>query len=88
MPAKTAFFAEWHRFPPICPTADASSTFGMIRENSSELKCRGYGPLLSGCFHGHGPLLPLLSQTIMTAIWSPPLMKIIPSPPSGGRGLG
>jgi hypothetical protein len=27
----------------------------------------------------------LLSQTIMTGIWSPPLMKIIPSPPSGGE---
>jgi hypothetical protein len=35
MPAKTAFFAEWHRFPPIFPTADASRTFGMRRENSS-----------------------------------------------------
>jgi hypothetical protein len=33
MPAKTAFFAEWHRFPPIFPTADASPTFGMTREN-------------------------------------------------------
>ena len=32
MPAKTAFFAEWHRFPPIFPTADASPTFGMTRE--------------------------------------------------------
>jgi hypothetical protein len=29
-----AFFAEWHRFAPICPTADASRTFGMRRENS------------------------------------------------------
>jgi hypothetical protein len=35
MPAKTAFFAEWHRFAPIFPTADASPTFGMRRENSS-----------------------------------------------------
>ena len=35
MPAKTALFAEWHRFPPIFPTADASPTFGMRRENSS-----------------------------------------------------
>jgi hypothetical protein len=35
MPAKTTFFAEWHRFPAIFPTADASLTFGMTRENSS-----------------------------------------------------
>jgi hypothetical protein len=27
-------------------------------------------------------------QTIMTGIWSPLLMKIIPSPPGGGRGSG
>jgi hypothetical protein len=35
MPAKTAFFAEWHRFPPFFPTADSSLTLGMTRENSS-----------------------------------------------------
>jgi hypothetical protein len=35
MPAKTAFFAEWHRFPPIFPTADSSLTLGMTRENSN-----------------------------------------------------
>jgi hypothetical protein len=35
MPAKTVFFAEWHRFAPIFPTADASPTLGMTRENSS-----------------------------------------------------
>jgi hypothetical protein len=35
MPAKTAFFAEWHRFAPIFPTADALPTFSMTRENSS-----------------------------------------------------
>jgi hypothetical protein len=35
MPAKTAFFAEWHRFAPIFQTADASPTLGMRRENSS-----------------------------------------------------
>jgi len=35
MPAKTAFFAEWHQFPPIVATADAPPTFGMRRENSS-----------------------------------------------------
>jgi hypothetical protein len=29
------FFAEWHRFAPIFPTADASPTFGMRRENSN-----------------------------------------------------
>jgi hypothetical protein len=32
MPAKTAFFAEWHRFPPIFPTADASQAFGMTQK--------------------------------------------------------
>ena len=35
MPAKTAFFAEWHCFAPIFPTVDASPTFCMTRENSS-----------------------------------------------------
>jgi hypothetical protein len=35
MPAKTAFFAEWHRFAPIFPTADASPTFGMTRKKVS-----------------------------------------------------
>ena len=35
MPAKTAFFAEWHCFPLIFPTADSSLTLGMTRENSS-----------------------------------------------------
>jgi hypothetical protein len=29
------FFVEWHRFAPIFPTADASRTFAMTRENSS-----------------------------------------------------
>ena len=30
-----SFFAEWRRFAPIFPTADASPAFGMRRENSS-----------------------------------------------------
>jgi len=34
-PRKQPFFAEWHRFAPISPTADASPRFGMTRENSS-----------------------------------------------------
>jgi hypothetical protein len=37
MPAKTAFFAECRRFPPIFPTADALPTFGMTRKKS---KCQ------------------------------------------------
>jgi hypothetical protein len=32
MPAKTAFFAEWHRFAPILPTADSSLALGMTLE--------------------------------------------------------
>jgi hypothetical protein len=32
MPAKTAFFAEWHRFAPIFPSADSPLTLGMTLE--------------------------------------------------------
>jgi hypothetical protein len=58
-------------------------------------------PAPTGCFRRHAPpplaivgaghvrenglTLELLSQTIMTGIWSPPFMKIIPSPPGGGE---
>jgi hypothetical protein len=37
MPAKTAFFAEWHRFAPIFPTADASPT---VRHETGKFKCQ------------------------------------------------
>jgi hypothetical protein len=58
------FFAEWHRFAPIFPTADASLTFGMRRENSSvkRAKVSRAWAAPTGCFRRHGRLLPLLSQ--------------------------
>ena len=49
-----------------------------------------FRPLSVGAGHARENSLnpEFLSQTIMTGIWSPPLMKIIPSPPRGVRGAG
>jgi hypothetical protein len=67
------------------------SVAGMARSYGMFSWARAPPPLaVAGAGHAReNSLTPkLLSQTIMTGIWSPPLMKIIPSPPSGGRESG